>query len=111
MKQQGGGVHDPSKRTTQYSMIERRVAYTENEAQPKGDKRFMRISWTNGDTKLDTFVQFVGMNELSVLLIHINAKVNARPRNPLDPGLLRDMKQSPMKARPLNEQMTRAAGP
>ena len=110
MKQQGG-VPDASKRTPQFSMIDRRVAYIETEAQPKGDKRFMRISWTNSNNKLDTLIQFVGMDELSVPLVHRNSKNNTRPRNPLAPGLLRDMEQSPLKARALNEQMTRAAGP
>ena len=110
MKQQGG-VPDASKRTPQFSMIDRRVAYIETEAQPKGDKRFMRILWTNSNNKLDTMIQFVGMDELSVPLVTRNSKNNTRPRNPLAPGLLRDMEQSPLKARALNEQMTRAAGP
>jgi len=108
---QQGGVKAIEKRSVMYAMLLRRVAYITTESLPKGDKGFSRISWTNAENELETLVQYIGKEDLSELqAVNKKSTINKKPRNHLPPSVLRTIERTPIKARELNEQMTRAAG-
>ena len=88
----------------------RKVSHIVTKEKPLGDKRFRRIIWTSKNMPLFTLVQFSGMEELSVPLIHGNSKTNQKPRPFLAPSLARVIEASPMKATALTESLVRNAG-